>query len=459
MISHIKQIFENQAVFFKEEASMTLSFRLSALTKLEEAILKYRDEIHQALKKDLGKSSFEAYITETGFVLHELKFVKQNLKKWMREQNVPSPQKLVFYSKSSIKPTPRGQVLIIAPWNYPFQLLVSPLIGAIAAGNTIVLKPSENAANTASLIEKIIGETFPSKYISVINGDAEISKALLEFDWDLIFFTGSTQVGKEIAKAAAQHLTPVVLELGGKCPVIVHSDANINVAARRIVWGKIINAGQTCVAPDYILAHKSVKEKLLKQMIKVLQSMLGKHVKESGAYGRIINNRHFRRLTALLASTNIVHGGENDERTLFIAPTIVDNVQPSHPLMQDEIFGPILPVLEYETIEDAIRFVNRYTPPLAIYQFTGSNKQFDLVARHTQSGALLKNDTIIHLSNLHLPFGGVRQSGMGNYHGKYSFEAFSNNRSMLKHATFFDPSLRYPPYTEKKWKLISKLLQ
>lgn len=458
MINQIKQIFETQAGFFKEEAAMTLSFRLSALTKLEEVILKYRDEIHQALKKDLGKSSFEAYITETGFVLHELKFVKKNLKKWMRKRKVPSPQKLVFYSKSYINPTPRGQVLIIAPWNYPFQLLVSPLIGAIAAGNTVVLKPSENAINTASLIEKIIGETFPSKYISVINGDAETSKALLEFDWDMIFFTGSTHVGKEIAKAAAQRLTPVVLELGGKCPAIVHSDANITVAARRIVWGKIINAGQTCVAPDYILAHKSVKEKLIKQMIKELQSMLGKNVKESGAYGRIINERHFNRLKALMTNSNIVHGGEHDADSLFIAPTIVDNVQPSHALMQEEIFGPILPVLEYETIEDAIRFVNRSTSPLAIYQFTSSNKHFDLVARHTQSGALLKNDTIIHLSNLHLPFEGVRHSGMGSYHGKFSFEAFSNNRSVLKHATFFDPSLRYPPYTEKKWKIISKLL-
>lgn len=457
-MSQIKQIFESQAKFFKEEAAMTLSFRLSVLTKLEKAILTNRDQIHAALKKDLGKSSFEAYITETGFVLNELRFVKKNLKKWMKTRKVPSPQKLVFYSKSYIKPRPRGQVLIISPWNYPFQLLISPLVGALAAGNTAILKPSEHAPNTAALVEKILAEVFPSKYISVINGDVEVSKSLLELDWDMIFFTGSTQVGREIAKAAAEKLIPVVLELGGKCPAIVHADANIKIAARRIVWGKIINAGQTCVAPDYVLAHASVKSKLMKQMVKELASMLGKNVKESGAYGRIINEHHFTRLTALVKNSNIVHGGEHDVETLYMAPTIVDNLQPNHPLLQEEIFGPILPVLEYESIEDVVRFVNKNTPPLAIYQFARANQQFNLVARHTQSGAMLKNDTIMHLSNLHLPFGGVRQSGIGQYHGRYSFESFSNKQSIFKHATFFDSSMRYPPYTEKKWKLISKFM-
>lgn len=458
MTKLVRTVFEKQASFFYEEAAMTLSFRLEALNKLEKVILEHREQIHDALKQDLGKSSYESYITETGFVFHELKYVKKQLKRWMKPSKVRTPQKILFYSKSYIQSVPKGQVLIIAPWNYPFQLSISPLIGAIAAGNTVVLKPSEIAPHTANVLEEILTTTFPEKYLTVVNGGVETAKALLNLDWDMIFFTGSTAVGKEVFKAAADKLTPLVLELGGKCPAIVHSDANIKIAARRIIWGKIINAGQTCVAPDYILAHNSIKDKLIKQMVKEIEAMLGKNTKESGAYGRIINEKHFNRLVSLMNNANIVHGGEVENQLLFIAPTIIDDVQPTHALMQEEIFGPLLPVLTYDSIEDAIRFVNRNHPALAIYQFTGSNKVFNQVARHTRSGGILKNDTIIHLSNLKLPFGGVRQSGIGRYHGKFSFEAFSDQRSVLKHSTLIDPSLRYPPYTEKKWKIISKVM-
>jgi aldehyde dehydrogenase (NAD+) len=390
--------------------------------------------------------------------LHELAFIKKNLKKWMKPTRVSTPQKILFYSKSYSRHVPKGQVLILSPWNYPFQLLFSPLIGAIAAGNTVVLKPSEYAVHVAQIVEKIIEEVFPEKYVAIVQGGADTAKNLLKLDWDLVFFTGSTVVGKKIAEAAAKNLTPVVLELGGKCPAIVHRDANLRVAARRIAWGKLINTGQTCVAPDYLLVHSSVKQKLLKLLVIEIENMLGRNFKETAAYGRIINSQNFDRLNTLLENTNIYYGGNRDRDELFIAPTIIDNVNPNHPLMKEEIFGPILPVLTYEEFDEAVRFVKRREPPLAIYQFTRSNTIFDQMQRHTRSGAILKNETIMHLSNLRLPFGGVRQSGSGRYHGKFSFETFSDQRSVLKHSTFFDPAMRYPPYTAKKWNIIKKLL-
>ncbi len=452
-----KELLNRQTKFYTEEADFNVDFRIKALTKLSNAIKNNEDEIHKALKKDLRKSSFESFITETGIIRHEIAYIKKNLKKWTKKQKVPTSQKQLFYSKSYVQNNARGQVLIFSPWNYPFQLVMSPLIGAIAAGNTVVLKPSEHAPATSQIIKEIISELFPEKYIAVVLGDSKVAQALTELDWDLVFFTGSTSVGKKIYTQAAKHLTPVILELGGKCPVIVHKDANLKIAAKRIMWGKILNSGQTCVAPDYLLVHKSVKSKLMKLLCDEITEMLGKNKKESAAYARVVNRAHFERLTKLLENTDIICGGEKEENTLFISPTIIDNVQPSHPLMQEEIFGPILPVMEFRELDEAIRFISRQHPPLAIYGFTGSNKIFDRLQRHTRSGGIIKNDTLIYLSNLNLPFGGVRQSGIGRYHGKHSFDAFSEQRSILKHSTWFDPSVRYPPYTAKKWKMIKKI--
>ncbi len=456
-MNDFSDLLNRQSKFFTEEADLTVEFRIKALQKLSNAIKNKEDEIHKALKKDLRKSSFESYITETGIIRHEIAFVKSKLKKWAKKKKVGTSQKQLFYSKSYIQPEARGQVLIFSPWNYPFQLIMSPLIGAIAAGNTVVLKPSEHAPATAQILETLINELFPEKYIAVVQGGSEVAQALTELDWDLVFFTGSTAIGKKIYAQAAKRHTPVILELGGKCPVIVHKDANLKVAARRIIWAKILNAGQTCVAPDYLLVHKSVKSRLLKLICEEITEMLGKNKKESAAYARIVNRGHFERLTKLLENTETFCGGEVDANDLYISPTIVDHVQPSHPLMQEEIFGPVLPVMEFQDNEEAIRFINRQHPPLAIYCFTSSNKAFEYVQRHTKSGGIIKNDTLIYLSNLNLPFGGVRQSGIGRYHGKFSFDAFSEQRSILKHSTWFDPNVRYPPYTAKKWKFIKKI--
>lgn len=452
-------LLKRQSAFFYEEADLNVDFRINALDKLSKAIKKYQDAIHGALKTDLGKSSYEAYITETGFVQHEIRFAMKHLKKWAKPEKVKPGIRLLFTAKSYIHREARGQVLIFAPWNYPFQLFISPLIGAIAAGNTVVLKPSEHAPTVSTVLGEMIGEIFPQKYIAVVQGDAEVARELSALDWDMIFFTGSTAGGQKIYEQAAKKLIPVVLELGGKCPVLVHKDANLKVAARRIAWGKILNAGQTCIAPDHIIVHKSVKDRLLKLLCKQFKEMLGPNMQESAAYGRIVNQAHFDRLKTLIKQSDVYCGGSHNADDRFIEPTIVDDVQPSHPLMKEEIFGPVLPVQTYENIEDAIHFINRLHPPLAIYMFTGSKQHFDQVQRHTQSGAMVKNDVIVHLTNLNLPFGGLRQSGIGRYHGRFSFEAFSNQRTVLHQKTWTDPAMRYPPYTEKKWKMIRKVLK
>ncbi|WP_462281131.1 aldehyde dehydrogenase [Salinivirga cyanobacteriivorans] len=455
----ISALLKRQSAFFYEEADLNVDFRIKALNKLAEVIKKYEDPIHAALKADLGKSSYESFITETGFVQHEISFVKRHLKQWAKPQKVKKSLKLLFATKSYIHYEARGQVLIYAPWNYPFQLFMSPLIGAIAAGNTVVLKPSEHAPTVSSVLEQMISEIFPEKYIAVVQGDATVAQELSKLDWDMIFFTGSTAIGQKIYEQAAQKLIPVVLELGGKCPVLVHKDANLKVAARRIAWGKILNAGQTCIAPDHIVVHKSVKDRLLKLLCKEFKSMLGKNPAESAAYARIVNKAHFERLVNMLDQAEIFCGGNYNAEERYIEPTIVDNVQPAHTLMKEEIFGPILPVQSYENINDAILYINRLHPPLAIYAFTGAKSTFEQIQRHTQSGAMVKNDVIMQLTNMYLPFGGVRQSGIGRYHGRFSFEAFSYQRSFLHQTTWTDPAMRYPPYSEKKWKLIKKVLK
>jgi aldehyde dehydrogenase (NAD+) len=457
-MSDFQSLLSKQSVFFREEAYFTIDFRLKMLQKLEETIRKNETRINEALNADLGKSAFEAFTSEVGYVLYEISHIKRHLKKWAKRKKVKTPQKIFFYSKSYLEFKPRGQVLIFAPWNYPFQLVMSPLIGAIAAGNTVVLKPSEYAEHTANIIEAIIAEVFPEKYVAVVKGDASVAQQLSNMDWDMVFYTGSTSIGKKVYENAAKHLTPVLLELGGKCPAIIHKDANINVTSRRLVWAKFLNAGQTCLAPDYILVHKSAKSKVIKALKREINQQLGENTIESAAFGRIVNEAHFDRLQKLLEQTKILHGGESDKEKRYIAPTIVEEPSVAHPLMEEEIFGPILPIISYEKIEDALRFVNRNHPPLAIYSFLKSNKTFEFIERHTTSGAIVKNDAILQMANMNLPFGGARQSGIGRYHGKYSFEAFSEVRSYLKHSTTFDPKLRYPPYTEKKWNLIKRAL-
>lgn len=455
-MSDFHSLLAKQSTFFHEEAYISIEFRIKMLQKLKESIQKNEDRINEALKNDLGKSTFESFTIEVGYVLHEIDHVKKNLKKWAKRKKVKTPQKIFFFSRSYIEPKPRGQVLIFAPWNYPFQLVISPLIGAIAAGNTAVIKPSEIADNTAEVLNEIISEIFPDKYVAVVRGGSDVAEKLSELDWDMVFFTGSNEIGKKVYQNAAKNLTPVLLELGGKCPAIMHKDANLSVSVRRMVWAKFLNAGQTCVAPDYLLVHKNAKERVVKLLKKEISQQLGQNIKESAAFARIVNKTHFERLTKLMEQTKLLLGGETDADNLFITPTLVDEPSITHPLMREEIFGPILPIISYEEMDDAVRFINRNNPPLAIYAFCSSNKTFEFIERHTSSGAIVKNDAILQLANINLPFGGVRQSGIGRYHGKYSFEAFSEMRTFLKHSTKFDAKLRYPPYTDKKWKLIKQ---
>ena len=446
---HIRQIHQEQKLFFKTNQTKDVQFRLKQLRLFLKTIQKYTKEIEAALWYDLRKSSEEAYLTEISIVISELKNHLKNLEHWSSPQKVKTPFHLMP-ATSKIYSEPLGMALIISPWNYPFQLTINTLIGSISAGCCAVVKPSPDATETAKIMETIISECFDSNYIAVVQGGKETNTILLQQRFDIIFFTGSTKVGKVVMKAAAEHLTPVVLELGGKSPCIVDESANIKIAARRIIWGKLINAGQTCIAPDYLFVHEKVKDQLIAQMKVQILSMYGEDTQKSRFYPRIINDAAFQRLTGLMKKGSILAGGEIDEKDRFIAPTIIDNLTFEDEIMQGEIFGPILPVFTFKTLDEPLEYINSNEKPLAFYYF-GNSKSAKHVLTNSTSGGGCINDTLLHIANHHLPFGGVGKSGMGGYHGQASFLAFSNQRSIVRSATWMDMPFKYVPFKWFKW--------
>lgn len=439
-------ILQSQRTFFATGQTKPYEYRLTQLKKLKDAILECQDAIVQAAKDDLGRPEFEGYF-EIG-VLAELSYVIKTLKKWMKPQKVGLPLAQMPGS-AWVQPEPLGSVLIIGPWNYPFQLVISPLIGAIAAGNCAIIKPSELAPATSKVVADLIVSTFSSDYVAVQEGGVETSQALLAQKFDHIFFTGGTRIGQIVMEAAAKHLTPVTLELGGKSPCIVDSDIKLEVAVNRIVWGKFLNAGQTCVAPDYLLVHKDIKPAFMAALKARIQEIYGDDPAKSPDFSRMVGDRQFARVAGLLDGQEIVVGGQSDPDALFIAPTVLDNVAWDAPIMQDEIFGPVLPVLAYENIEDAIALINSNPKPLALYLFTQNKSLEQQVLAATSSGGVCINDTILHLAIWGMPFGGVGSSGMGAYHGKTSFDTFSHSKSVLKKPFWLDLDWRYPPYASK----------
>lgn len=458
-MSKIKRVLEKQRKYFDTGATRDLDFRIEKLRALKKSIKNNEKQILEALWVDLHKSEFEAYATEIGIILEEINFAIKHLKSWSKTKKVRTPL-THFLSSSYIYSEPYGVSLIISPWNYPFQLLISPLIGSIAAGNCAMLKPSENAPKTTEIIIKIIEESFSEEFVCVVEayGGKESSEALLKEAFDYIFFTGSVPVGKIVMEAASKHLTPVTLELGGKSPCIVDKDADIKLAAKRIAWGKFINAGQTCVAPDYILVHKSVKEKLLTEMSGYIKEFFGENPEKSNDFPRIINERQFDRLLGLLGSGKIVTGGEYNRAEKYIAPTIIDNITWNDPIMLDEIFGPILPILEFEDLGQVIEMVNSRPKPLALYFFSNNKKHQDRIIDRISYGGGCINDTIMHVASPYLPFGGVGASGMNAYHGRGSYDVFSHKKSVTKKSNSIDVKIRYAPYNDKI-KLLKKLMK
>ncbi len=446
----IEQKFYDSKAFFNTQQTKDISFRNEQLKKLSKAIKSYESDILEALYTDLGKNKVEAYATEIGITLKSIKNARKELKNWTKTKNVDTPLYL-FPTKSYIKKEPYGTVLIIAPFNYPFQLVFEPLIGAIAAGNTAIIKPSELTPNVARVIKRLINETFDANYIEVIEGGIEETQTLIHLPFDYVFFTGSENVGKIVYQAASENLVPVTLEMGGKSPVIVDETANIKVASERICFGKFTNAGQTCVAPDYILVHESVKDDLITALSKTLREFYGQNIQQSPDYGRIVNLKHYHRLTSLLnsAQMNIVFGGHSDEDERYIEPTLLDHVTNDSAIMQEEIFGPILPILTYQSLDEAIAFIHQRPKPLSLYLFSEDENATQRVINDLSFGGGAINDTLMHLANPKLPFGGVGASGMGRYHGKYSFDTFTHEKSYIFKSTRLESGVHLPPYKGK----------
>ena len=454
----IQALLGRQRAYFAGGGTLPVPARIRALERLEQALLAHEEDLYQALRADLGKSRTESYLCEVGLTLSELRYVRRHVKAWSRRRPaLPSLAQLP--GRCFLQPEPYGVVLILSPWNYPVLLTLEPLIGALAAGNCAVVKPSAYSPNTSAVLSALIEKALPQEHAAVIQGGRQENQALLGQKFDYIFFTGSVSVGREVMAQAATHLTPVTLELGGKSPCIVDGTADLALAARRIVFGKFLNCGQTCVAPDYLLVQREKKDALLAQIAREIARMYGEQPLESPDYGKIINEKHFRRLLGLLDSDKLVLGGERDPAALRIAPTILDNVTGEEPVMQEEIFGPILPVLPVDSLEEAIAFVRERPRPLALYLFTSSREAERRVFSQLSFGGGCVNDTILHLASSHLPFGGVGDSGMGAYHGKYSFLTFSHEKGILKTSTRLDVPLRYPPYTVRKERWARKLLK
>jgi aldehyde dehydrogenase (NAD+) len=440
----LASLIRRQRAHFQTGATRPLDYRRAQLRKLREAIETREQLLFGALHADLRKSPQEAYATEIGLVLSEIRYAFRHLPAWMRPQRARTPL-LVWPARGFIRPEPYGVALIIGPWNYPFQLLLSPLVGALAAGNCAVLKPSEFAPHTAAAVAELIRATFPEEYVAVVPGERDTAEALLGEKFDTIFFTGSTPVGRAVMAAAARHLTPITLELGGKCPCLVCADAPPDTTARRIAWGKFMNAGQTCVAPDFVLVDRRIRPALLDALRRALHEFYGGDPQRSPDYGRIVNRKHFGRLTGYLGTGQVAHGGTHDAGDLYIAPTILTGTTMDAPVMQEEIFGPILPVLEFDGLDDALARLRDRPTPLALYLFTHDRAAQERLLAATRSGGVCLNDTVTHMVGKHLPFGGLGDSGLGAYHGRASFDCFTHRRSVSHRSLAFDPKLRYPP--------------
>ncbi len=453
----IEQILSKQREFFKTQATKDIVLRKKTLKALKKELISREQDIISALYKDFKKPRFESILSETEIVLHELNTTIENLNSWAKPKRVKASF-LNFPSSDYIHSEPYGTVLCIGPWNYPYQLTLAPAIAAIAAGNTVVIKPSELTPNTSQLVEEIFTKIFKQEHVAVINGGIPVATKLLGQRWDYIFFTGSVPVGKIVAKAAAVHLTPTTLELGGKSPCIIDQTANIKLTAKRLVWGKFLNAGQTCIAPDYIIIHKDAKHSFYKAFKTELEKAYTKNPKQSEDFARIINEKNFLRLTKMLEDQSIVIGGEVDKTDLYIAPTLIDEPDLDSDVMRDEIFGPILPVISYESKEDIDRIISNYEKPLSFYVFSNSKSLIKKLMRLYSFGGGVINDTLIHFANDKLPFGGVGHSGMGAYHGKASFDTFSHKKPIVKKANWLDVPVRYAPYNGKE-KLIKFFLK
>ena len=453
----IDSVVERQKQYFLTGETREVSFRKAQLAKLREAVLRFEPELLAALKEDLNKSEQEAYTTEIGIVLTEIRAALRHVRRWSKPIKVRTPM-THFGASSRIVPEPYGTTLVIGPWNYPVNLMLVPVVSAIAAGNTVVMKPSEMAPATSRALASLVRETFRPEYVALFEGEASASTELLKRPFDHIFFTGSPQVGRIVMEAAAKQLIPVTLELGGKSPCIVHKDARLSLAAKRLVYGKLTNAGQTCVAPDYLLVHKEAKAALLKEIESVAEAFYGKDPLRDPDYGRIVNERHYRRLLGYLKDGRIAYGGQTDDAGLKIAPTLLEGVSPKSEVMREEIFGPILPVLEYETTEELLAIVRENPKPLALYVFS-ENKRFQQeVIREVPFGGGCVNDTLMHLGTPYLPFGGVGTSGIGSYHGEHGFRTFSHYKSVLKQTSRFDFPFRYPK-AKNGLSIIRKLLR
>lgn len=441
-IGRIGEIRAKQESYFRSGATLDVRTRKANLVAFEKAVLKWEKPLCEALWKDLHKSYEESYIAEVSILLGEIRTHIRNVGKWTRPQRRPTPMKL-FPSRSKIISEPLGTALIISPWNYPVQLLLTPLVGVISSGCTAVLKPSPYVPEVSDVIEKMIRDTFPEEYVAVVQGDRDVNTALLEQRWDMIFFTGSPSFGRAVMAAAAKNLTPVVLELGGKSPCIIDKDADIEVAAKRVAWGKSLNAGQTCIAPDYLMLHKNIKDKFLSELEKAFRELLGDDPQKSDHFVRIVNDAAFERLKGYLADGEVVFGGKTDKSERYFSPTVLDHVSPDSPVMQEEIFGPIFPVQTFSSLDEVIRFVSMREKPLALYYF---GSQGDKVLKHTTSGGSCINDVIMHIANENVPFGGVGMSGMGSYHHKRTFDVFTHYRSVISTPTWIDLPFRYMPY-------------
>ena len=450
------ELVKRQRAFFESGATRGADFRLGALQTLRDALRRGEGMIFDALRADLNKAPMESYMCENGIVLEEIRFHQRHLRRWMRNRRVRTPM-AQFHARSFIAPEPYGVALLLSPWNYPVQLCLAPLVGAISGGNCAVVKPSAYAPRTSAALAKLLGDAFDPRYIAVVEGGRAQNSALLEQKFDYIFFTGSVAVGKVVMEAAAKHLTPVTLELGGKSPVIVDETADIPLAARRIAFGKVLNDGQTCVEPDYLLIHKTVKDAFVRAFRAALEAFF-----PGGNYADmpvIITEKHYRRILSLLEGEHVALGGGHDDARRFIEPTLLDEVSPDSPIMQEEIFGPILPILTYGELSEAVEFVRARPRPLALYLFTSRPETERQVLNGCSFGGGCINDTIIHLATSHMPFGGVGDSGMGSYHGKKSFDTFTHERSIVKKSTWLDLPMRYHPYGEGKLRLIRKFMK
>lgn len=450
----IQIILEKQRAFFNSGATISVDFRIAALRKLYAAIRVHEDEIHAALTADLGKSNYEGFMSESGLALTEISYMIKHTRKLARSKTVHTPL-AQFASHSFTQAVPYGNTLIMSPWNYPFLLTIDPLADAIAAGNTVVLKPSAYSPATSKIIATIVSECFPPEYVAIVTGGRAENTALLKQKFDFIFFTGSQTVGKEVLRHAAEHLTPVVLELGGKSPCIVDASANVKLAAKRIVFGKFLNCGQTCVAPDYILVERNIRDQLITELKRQIELQFGKNPIENTGYGKIVNQKHFERLCSLIDTNKVVYGGQTDETSCRIAPTVMDGVMAEDAVMGEEIFGPLLPVLTFDSFDQVVRGLQNKAKPLAMYLFSSNKNHIDQYSRELSFGGGCINDVVIHLATSEMAFGGVGESGMGAYHGKRGFEAFSHLKSIVDKKTWIDLPMRYQPYTSK---LYNKLL-